>query len=202
MITIWGARASRAARCLWALEELGLEYEHRPVGREDGSLTSPAYLAINPAGKAPALQDGEVTMTESYAINLYLAQRYGGGGLWPEGDRRQALVLQWTLWAATEAEPNVIPLVIAVAFTPEDQRDAALIRRCRDNLAARLALLDGALEGQAHLTGETWTIADLNVACVLMTLRLIGFELAAYPNVARWLGACLDREAQRRVAAA
>jgi len=75
MLKIYGTAMSRASRALWAAEELGLKYEHVPVGFADGGTRKPEYLKINPNGHVPALEDGAVTLCESIAINLYLAEK-------------------------------------------------------------------------------------------------------------------------------
>ena len=68
MITLYGITRSRAARCLWMLEELGLPYERNLVSQRDGSNKSPEYLAINPNGKLPALEDGDTVLFESLEL--------------------------------------------------------------------------------------------------------------------------------------
>ncbi len=74
---LYGIAGSRAMRSLWAAEEVGVEYEHVPT-HFIGDSKKPDYLAINPNGRVPALVDGDVTLFESMAINLYLARKYGG----------------------------------------------------------------------------------------------------------------------------
>ncbi len=76
MIRLYGSAKSRAIYCLWLLEELNVTYEHLPIGFGKDDLKAPDFLAVNPNGKIPALQDGDVTLFESMAINLYLAQKY------------------------------------------------------------------------------------------------------------------------------
>ena len=77
-LTLWGSGFFRSARVLWMLEELGLEYKHRDINIRTGSVEEKAeVLALNPRGKIPVLQDGELVLTESAAILCYLADRYG-----------------------------------------------------------------------------------------------------------------------------
>ncbi len=186
---------------MWALEELGLSYERRDVHNADNSGRSPEYLAINPSGKVPLLIDGSVKVSESYAINLYLARQYGDGGLWPADSAGQAAGLQWSFWVATETEPFITALFVEHFQTAEADKDAARIARANENMATRLGFLDAALAGRAHLGSERFTIADLNVACGLRNAAKLKVDLAPFANVSRWLAACLGREAQLRVAA-
>jgi glutathione S-transferase len=78
MIKLYGVTASRASRSLWALEEVGVNYEQVPV-HFLADTKKPEYLAINPNGRIPALVDGDFKLFESMAINLYLAKKYDGG---------------------------------------------------------------------------------------------------------------------------
>jgi glutathione S-transferase len=105
MLKIHGIARSRAFRCIWAAEEAGLAYEVVPLGFVPGfKLERP--LAINPNNKIPALEDGDLVLFESLAINLHIAGKVGAP-LMPSGNDASR-VLQWTLWAATEAEPHVM----------------------------------------------------------------------------------------------
>ena len=83
MIKLYGVPGSRAMRSLWMLEELGVPYEHIKTNFADGGTRKPDYMKINPNGHIPALQDGDVTLWESLAINLYLARKFDKG-LWPK----------------------------------------------------------------------------------------------------------------------
>ena len=78
MLKIYGHPGSRAARPLWVCRELGLQYEHVPTHFADGGTKSAEFLAINPAGRIPAIDDGGFRLAESMAINIYLAKKYGG----------------------------------------------------------------------------------------------------------------------------
>jgi glutathione S-transferase len=200
-ITLYGSNASRATRNLWVLEELNLPYQQNKVNAQDGSSRSPEYLAINPLGKVPSLKDGDAVMFESLGINLYLAQKYGAGKLWPKDWPGQAKCLEWTLWCASGLEGFVVTMLVERLFKPAPARSEAAYAAAAEKLAAELAYLDGQLAGKDFLVGGAFTIADLNIACVLGSLARIGYGLADYPNVKRWLDGCLAREAQKRVAA-
>jgi glutathione S-transferase len=201
MIKIYGGSGSRAARCMWALEELALPYEQYGVDNADNSGRTAEYLAIHPSGKVPLLIDDDVSVTESYAINLYLARQYGVGSLWPEDTAGQAAGLQWSFWVATETEPFIAALYAEHFQKPEADRSAIVVDRLNRDMATRLAFLDAALADRANLGGDRFTIADLNVACGLRNAAKLKVDLAPFANVSRWLGACLGRAAQLKVAA-
>jgi glutathione S-transferase len=192
MLRIHGIARSRAFRCIWAAEEAGLPYEVVPVGF--GAEHKPDVLKVNPNGKIPALQDGALTLFESLAINLHIAGK-AGAPLMPQGDDA-ARVLQWTLWAATEAEPAHQLWAYNTYVRPADQRDPAQAKAGAEALAPRLGVLEQHLAaGGPWLLGTQFTIADCNLAAVLYGSWLNGLDYGAYPRVKAWLDACLNRPA-------
>ena len=145
MITLYGKAASRTSRNLWALEEIGVAYQHVPADYLKGDTKTAAYLSINPAGKVPALTDGDVVMTESLAMNLYIAQTYGAGTLWPADKAAQAKCIQWTLWAATELEPPAVGRLVEFVFKKEHERDQKNVDALAERTKAPLNVLAAAL---------------------------------------------------------
>src|ERR1700730_3319093 len=87
-VKIYGPTASRAARALWIVHELGIPFEH--VAMEMKDLKAPDYLQVNPNGKVPTLVDGDFKLFESMAINLYLAKRFNKDDFWPSTPEDQA----------------------------------------------------------------------------------------------------------------
>jgi len=194
MIKLYGIRQSRALRSLWALEELGLAYEHVPTNFTTDAK-KPEYLAINPNGRIPALVDGDVTLFESMAINLYLAKKYDTKGLYPKSEADEARAIQWSFWGMTETEQALLQVLMHRVFLPEPQRDEIAASAGEEKLAQPLRVLDGALAGKKYLLGDGFTIADLNVAWVLAWALFGKLDTSKTPNVARWLGECCGRPA-------
>jgi glutathione S-transferase len=192
MLRIHGVARSRAFRCIWAAEEAGLAYEVVPVGFGPGLRA--AIAPVNPNGKIPALEDGGLLLFESLAINLHIAGK-AGAPLMPAGDDA-ARALQWTLWAATEAEPPAVRWSYNTYNGPAAQRDPALAAAGAEALATRLQVLEGHLsEGGPWLLGSAFTIADCNLAGVLYGAAMNGFDFGPCPGVKAWLDACLSRPA-------
>ena len=104
MIRIYGTPMTRAIRPLWLLEELGVPYELVKTDFAGGATRTSEFLKINPNGHVPALVDGDLVLFESMAINLYLAEKYGKGTLWPGSEHDRARTVQWSFWAITECE--------------------------------------------------------------------------------------------------
>ena len=198
MIKIHGVPPSRTSRCLWMLEELGVPYENVPVSFV-GDVKKPEYLAKNPNGRVPTLEDDDgLIVWESLAINLHLAERYDKG-FRPKSIAERAHAVQWSIWAMTEIEPGLIDAFVHRRMLPEAQRDAAVGDAGEQKLERPLAVLDGQLAGRRWLLGDRFGVADLNVASVLAIAPLARIDLAKHAEVTRWTGACMQRPAAQKV---
>jgi len=190
VLKIHGIARSRAFRCIWAAEEAGQPYEVVPVGFGPG--LKDAVAAVNPNGKIPALQDGDLTLFESLAINLHIAGK-GGAPFMPAGDDASR-VLQWTLWAATEAEPAHGQWAYNTYLLPAEKRDAAAAQAGAAALGQRLEVLEKHLAAHGpNLLGAAFTVADCNLAGVLYGSWLNGFDYGRFPRTKAWLDACMNR---------
>ena len=188
-LTIYGSPRSRTLRVLWAAAELGLDYEHVPLAFDDPALKSAEFLKLNPAGAIPTIVDDGFALSESLAINLYLAKAYGAGWLYPSTPQGEAQAWRWSLWAQGHLEPWVpydAPLVKLRAAMGE----AALAV-----VAPALGLLDRTLDDRPWLVGEDFSVADLNVAGVLSPSRAARLDLAPFAQVRDWLARCYARPA-------
>lgn len=192
MLKIHGIPRSRAFRCIWAAEEAGLPYEVIPIGFQPGFKLERS-VDINPNNKIPALEDGSLVLFESLAINLHIAGK-AGAPLMPAGDDASR-VLQWTLWAATEAEPHVMRWSYNAYLKPEADRVASEAAAGKEALDLRLAVLERELATRPFLVGGGFNVADLNVASVLYGSWLNGYDYAPFPKVKAWLDVCLTRPA-------
>ena len=195
-LKIYGIAASRALRTLWCAEELGLPYEHVKLSFHDPAIKEPAFLALNPNGSIPVIDDNGVVVWESLAINLYLAERYGAGGLGPSGFEEEAQILQWTFWAATEIESQTRVWVQHTVYLPEAERRPEAVAGALEAIGKKLAVADQVLASREWLVAGRFTVADLNLAAVLMRFKELGGEV--WPNVAAWHARCLARPAAQR----
>jgi glutathione S-transferase len=198
-LKIYGVARSRAARVLWMTKELGLDYEHVKVDFATGETRRPEHLALNPNGHIPVIDDDGFVLWESMAINLYLAKKYGAGGLYPSRLEDEARAWQWSFWGMTEVERPVLTAMFNRATLPESQRDAAAADQAEKTLAQPLGALDGVLGRSTYLLGDRFTVADLNVASILAWARPAQIDMAPFPRVADWLKNCAERPAARAV---
>lgn len=204
MIQLYGSPITRAQRVIWMLEEQGLPYELIPavvptVQDSRPLLEREQIERRNPSGKVPILVDGDLTLTESFAINLYLAMKYPSA-LTPKSPEEWGQVQQWTAWIATEIE-NDLTAVIAVrrsgllASMNKQQRenDALLMWGLRE----RLKILDARVSERDWLIDDHFTVADLNVAAALALARPAGIDFGSLVHAEQWLDRCLARPAAR-----
>jgi glutathione S-transferase len=203
MLKLYGRVRSRAPRCLWAAEEAGIEYQHIPTDHREGEASTPEFLAINPNGRIPTMVDGDLVLCESMAINLYLAQKYGGA-LWPASDADQALATQWSFWAMTEIEPSIIKILVQFIRVSEEDRDFDVIKAADEDMQRPLKVLEAHLADRDYLLGSSFTIADINLGSVMALAEFMpGFydqRLTNYPKVAGWLKQrCLGRPAYEKI---
>ncbi len=188
---LYGISGSRALRSIWAMEEVGIDYDHVATHFMNDSKTDD-YLQVNPNGRIPALIDGDTQLFESMAINLYLAKQYGGN-LYPQTAAAEAQTWQWSVWGISEIEPLQMQIVVQKLFTPEDKRDPKAIARAERGLDRPLQVLDAHLADREWLVGSAFSIADLNVAAVMLLLDMVGFDVSGYAHVNRWWLACKSR---------
>ena len=176
-------------RVLWMLCELGLEYVHEPLEWSDPALKTPDFLALNPAGAVPTLVDDGFALSESLAINLYLAKKYGAAPFYPAEVQGEAEAWRWTLWAQWALEPWVQRHAF---MAPLHERAGELMdERVQD----AMAVLERVLEQRQWLCSEDFNIADFNVACVLSPSRAANVDFAASPRARDWLTRCYARPA-------
>ena len=213
MITLYGVSRSRATRPLWLLAETSTSFTQVPVlqayrltganAKWAGLTTaSPEYLAINPLGQIPALSDGDVVLTESLAITLYLARKYGGA-LGPQSDIETAQMEQWALFAATSVETPALEIFYPIAEgrdkTPEG---AALVAVASEKLRRPFTRLEAHLTAHPFLVGDRFTAADINTAECVRYAQGATALMVGFPAVSEWLTRCQSRRAFKSMWAA
>jgi glutathione S-transferase len=206
MLTIYGVYRSRASRNIWLLHELGLKFTLVPViqgyrltdalaADAPLSTTSAEFRQISLAGAIPVMEDDGLVLSESLAINLYLARK-AGGLLAPQDASEDALMLQWALYGATSIESHAL----AILYVHADGRAAsdggrAEIGAHADTLRRPMAVLDAHLAEHGHMVGARFTVADINMAEIVRYAQAETAFLSEFPAVERWLKVCQSRPA-------
>jgi glutathione S-transferase len=169
-LVLYRSPYTRSISAQWMLEELGVSYRMETV-----TMQSPEYLAVNPRGWVPMIVDGETRVTETPAICLYLADRYGYGGLAPRlEDPARGPYLSWTVWATAVLEPA--STLVGHEFETKRGNWGFGFGR----LEREIEVLAQGLEGSGFLAGDRFTAADVMVGAVV-SMRLNTSELPAHP---------------------
>ena len=158
---------TRSIRARWTLQELGVSFEPITVNLVAGEHRRPEFLKINPAGKLPVLVDGDLVLTESVAIVLYLAEKYPEKGLLPTDLTDRAQVNRWLLFAATELEQPLWRISRHTALYPEDKRLPGDVGLARQEFKEMAAVLEKHLQGRQFVVGDRATVGDFVMAYTL-----------------------------------
>lgn len=193
MRIIHGVPYARTNYIIWAMEELGLEYEINPVNPMKGETKMPEHLARNPNGLIPVLEEDGFFLWETMAINTYLAKKYGDGLLWATDPQEEAHIMQWCVFGAISIDKPAVNYILHKQALPEEMRDADSLRQAQEMLEPHLTILNDHFGDKDYLVGGRFTIADLNLSAMLDYLRKARFDLSAYGNLQSWMARCLER---------
>jgi glutathione S-transferase len=192
---LWGRKTSvNVQKVLWALEELGLDYEQLNAGGAFGGLDDPAYLAMNPIRKVPTLQDGDLVIWESNAVVRYLCQTYGGRLLAGGDTKESGRADMWMEWFQNNPYQHFIALFYQLVRLPVMERDTAKRDRAIAALTESFTILDNHLTDRPYMAGERFTMGDIPVGAALYRYYTMEF---AHPNLPA-LAAYYDRLTQRK----
>ena len=193
MIKLYFAPRTRAFRVRWLLEELGLPYE---LARVDFVHPAHTFAQRTPLGKFPAIEDGDVTISESGAIVEYILERYGNGRLAPPiGSALRGEFLQWLHFAESTAYPPIGVIVWHTLFERNADRFPEFIESSRGRALEALAIVDARLEGRDHLLGAEFSAADVMMGFTLFVARALGVFDNRHVNAARYLARLEQRPA-------
>ncbi|MEZ4216547.1 MAG: glutathione S-transferase family protein [Myxococcota bacterium] len=203
MITIHHSPQSRSMRVVWLCEELGLDYRLERVEMFSDAMKRPAYLAIHPLGKVPAIEDDGFALWETSAILQYLDSRYGGGALIPPRDTREgALAIQWMEYGENPLTVIMGEIAAHSGPMPEERRIPALVDRGRAIAPSLVDVVERGLGDRPWIGGDAFGAADIMLAFGLGIAAHLGYVTAATPRVRAFLARATARPAWSRAAAA
>ncbi len=192
---VYYAPYTRAVRTVWLLNELGLDYEIERYKLGEKAMRSPEYLAVNPNGRVPTLDDGDTRMSESTAIAQYLVARYGDGSLARTPDSPDfAAYLQWLHYGEGMIMPPINTIVVETLLLPPERRSQPHADRALRLLSRTLGPVEAHLEGREYLAGS-FSVADTITghACIMAEKR--GADLSDKPNLKAYNERLLARPA-------
>jgi glutathione S-transferase len=198
MIKILGRKnSSNVQKVMWAIGEIGLPHERVDIGGPFGGNKDAAYLALNPNGLIPTMQDGDLTLWESNAILRYLAATYGAAKLQPADPKRVALCGQWMDWQLTVVAPAITPAFLGLIRTPPEKRDAAAIAASQAKTIEAMGMLEAQLGRGAYVVGDAFSMADIPLGIMAYRYWQLVPQHPAHPNLKRWYQDLEKREAFR-----
>jgi len=188
MIKVWGRTTSgNVQKVLWALVELSLPFERVDLGGPFGGNREPDYLAMNPNGLIPTIQDGDLIMWESNAIVRYLAHKYGAGALEPAGLSEYARANQWMDWKLSVAGPAHVPAFFNLYFKSAAERDHDAIEKGRAAFTAAMTMFDAHLQTSRFAAGDAFSMGDIPMGIMGHRFMMIVPNRPALPALERWM---------------
>jgi glutathione S-transferase len=205
VITVYGLKAFlpplkgriRDIRTLWALEELEVPYTHKKLDAQRREHKQASFLALNPFGRVPAIQDGDVTLFESSAICTYLAEKHGK--LIPaSGSPQRREYDQWMAFTISTLEP-LCTRVVGIDFFESDKSPALMKYRNEslESVAKLLQVLDQRFEGQSYVLSGAFSMVDVLLCSVLQLLSHTPV-MERFPHVQAYLTRACERPAFAR----
>jgi glutathione S-transferase len=211
MITVHHLNNSRSQRVLWALEELGLEYEIRRYERDPQTMLAPASLrAVHPLGKSPVITDGELTLAESGAILEYLVERYGDGRLIPAPATSERM--RYRYWMHYAEGSAMSPLLLKLIFDRIENAPMPFFARpiarkiaqsakssfVEPQIRLHLNYMEAELSKNTWFAGETFTAADIQMSFPVEAAAVRGGLNESRPQLMGFLKRIHARDAYRR----
>ena len=195
---LYFAPNTRAVRTAWLLHELGLDFEVERFKLGDKAMRAPEFLAVNPNGRVPVLEDGDIRMTESTAIAQYLVARYGEGRFAPAVDSAAFPVyLQWLHYGEGMLMGPVGNYVVETILLPPERRSEEHAGRALKLLGRLLQAVNTHLEDREFLVGE-FTAADTITGHACMVCERIGVDVSEMSGLKAYINRLKARPALQK----
>ncbi|MBO1747904.1 glutathione S-transferase family protein [Stenotrophomonas indicatrix] len=199
MLKIWGRRnSSNVRKVLWCAEEIGLPYESIEVGGSHGGTQSPEYMAMNPNGLVPVIEDHGLPLWESNTIVRYLSARYSLGTLYAEDPMERAQAEKWMDWSTSRMAPLYSELIWGIMRTAPADRDEVRINAAIVRAGDFLALPNATLARQPWLSGETFAMGDIALGSLIYAWFELPIQRPDLPHLAEWYARLCERPAYQR----
>ena len=196
MLTIWGRLNSiNVQKVVWCADELGLKYVHIPAGMEHGVNNTPEYLALNPNGMVPMIDDNGFTLWESNAIVRYFGAKYGDSNFYPADLEQRALADRWMDWASMQFYSAMHPAFWQLVRTESDRRDRDQITESMAKAEKFTAILDAHLEGRHYANGAHFSMADICLGVAAHRWMGLPAKKEKRQHLERWIESLRERKA-------
>lgn len=200
MLKLWGRLNSiNVQKVVLTLEEIGLPYERIDAGLQFGVTKTAEYLAMNPNGRVPTINDDGFTLWESNAIVRYLCAKHAAGTFWHEDLQVRADADRWMDWQTATLSPAMGPGFAGLVRTPPEKRNETAIAASLAETNQLVAMLDSGLAGRDFVAGRDYGMGDLSLAPIMHRWFNMPVERAPAPNAERWYARIMQRPAAQRV---
>jgi glutathione S-transferase len=175
---------------------LGLSFEYHNIDLSSGEHQSPDYLNINPAGRVPAIVDGDFKLSQSDAICRYLCAQAGDTDFFPTDTKKQAIVNQWIDYASQHVLQGMARIFFNRVVAPllKQKSDEASVKTGMAMLGRDLAFVEEQLASHTYLAGDHLTLADISLIIALEPARMCKFDLSPYPAITAWFKAIMAQD--------
>ena len=196
MLKIFGRKNSvNVIKVLWCATELGLKFERTDIGGPYGGNDQPDYLAKNPMGRVPTIEDHGLILWESHSIVRYLGAKYGDGSLYPNEHGERSKSELWMDWYSSHLNPLMTTIFWGLVRTGETDRDNEAISRAVEEAGCLWVILDQHLKGTRFVGGDRLTIGDIPVGAAAFRYYTLVKERPDLPNLDRWYADLSERPA-------
>jgi len=197
MIKIWGRNtSSNVQKVMWAVGEIGLPHERIDIGGSFGKNNEPAYLAMNPNGLVPTLEEEDgFLLWESNSIVRYLAAKHKATALEPADLRMRANASKWMDWQLAVLGPAITPVFWGLVRTPPEKRDHTAIEQGKKKTTGAVKMMDDQLAKTAYLAGDGFSYGDVPAGIMAYRYRQLVPDRPPFPNFERWYAAVSARPA-------
>lgn len=199
MLKILGRKtSSNVMEALWLCAELGIEYDREDIGGPFGGNDTPEYLAKNPNGLVPTIEDDGFVLWESNAILRYLAGKYGAGNpIWPDDPKARAEADKWMDWQLSTIAPQITPIFWNLVRTPEPERDMDAVAAAIERGRTVWGILDKQLAVRDFVAGGNLTLGDIPAGIHAFRWFTLVEDRPPTPNLEAWYGRLQERPAYR-----
>ena len=183
--------STNARRARLVAHHLGLPVEEQLIDLAKGEQKKPEYLALNPNGKVPTLVDGDLKLSECYAIMIYLCEKTGRRELYPDELAARTEINRWLFWCANEFSPTIGKLSYENLIKPmlgQGSADPVRVQEAEVVFKALAKVLDAQLAGREYVLGTKLSLADFALAAALANALPAKLPMQGFEHVQKWLG--------------
>ena len=198
MLKVFGrANSANVQKVTFACTEMGVAYDRVDIGGQFGGNDTAEYLAMNPNGRVPTIDEDGFILWESNSIVRYLTAKHDAGGLYPENPQVRASADRWMDWQLTTLAPAFTPMFFGLVRLSEAERDYDVIEASRAETAEQFDIIDKQLEGRDYLVADTLTMGDIPFLGFVYRWFEMEIERPSLPHFEAWYQRLCERETFR-----